>query len=330
MTNKEYLAEIDSLLSIHEKKIAKAFSEAIRRIKSKTVLARIVDRLKSGNYQGALAAAVDEAVITEAVASTMGPAMQRSFMAGGDLATKFANASRIDVVFNVTNPGTARYFEDYKASLVRSISRDTRRTLEAVLRRGVNLGQNPNKIARAIRDNIGLTPAQAQAVENYRDELENLSPKALDRELRDARYDRSVARAIAQGESIPKEKIDAMVGRYQESYVQFRSETIARTEAIRSLNAGNYSLWQQAIRDGKVRRDWIRRQWIYTHDAKVRPSHAQIPKMNPDGVGMDEPFQSPEGQILFPGDPSAPPEMTINCRCTQMIRVRVPEGQELR
>lgn len=39
------------------------------------------------------------------------------------------------------------------------------------------------------------------------------------------------------------------------------------------------------------------------------PEHAQIPGMNPDGRGMDEPFVTPDGEFMYP--PSRP-----NCRCS--------------
>jgi hypothetical protein len=51
-----------------------------------------------------------------------------------------------------------------------------------------------------------------------------------------------------------------------------------------------------------------RRVWIVTPDARLRPEHAAIPRMNPDGVGLDEPFRTPDGDFLNP--PIDP-----NCRC---------------
>jgi hypothetical protein len=43
--------------------------------------------------------------------------------------------------------------------------------------------------------------------------------------------------------------------------------------------------------------------------------------MNPRGVGQNESFTSPLGPILYPGDPSATAENTIQCRCAVFSRI---------
>jgi hypothetical protein len=49
--------------------------------------------------------------------------------------------------------------------------------------------------------------------------------------------------------------------------------------------------------------------------------HAEL---DGDEVGLNEPFDSEDGPIMYPGDPSASAAMTINCRCTLIYRFKLP------
>src|SRR5258708_8711165 len=100
---------------------------------------------------------------------------------------------------------------------------------------------------------------------------------------------------------------------------------IARTESIGALGAGQLLMWRQAVADGKMAENEVRRRWVYTHDDRVRPAHVAIPGMNLDGVGLNQPFATPDGPLMYPGDPSGPPQATVNCRCVVVLRY-VPGG----
>ena len=99
------------------------------------------------------------------------------------------------------------------------------------------------------------------------------------------------------------------------------------TESIRAVSAGNHLAWKQAAEDGKVDADAVVRLWVYTHDGKTRPAHIAIPSMNPDGVGLDEAFDSPLGPIMYPGDPDADIANTANCRCAVVYRAMPSAAQ---
>jgi uncharacterized protein with gpF-like domain len=175
-------------------------------------------------------------------------------------------------------------------------------------------------IARSVREQIGLTPRQAQWVENYRAELERGSRRALGRELRDRRFDPSVRRAIERGEALDDARINRMVDRYRERFTRYRSEVIARTEALRSVHEGTNEMYQQAIEEGALRADQIVRTWNATQDERTRDSHST---MHGQEVGPDEAFETPTGQLLmYPGDPTAPPSETVQCRCVVTTRLR--------
>lgn len=89
---------------------------------------------------------------------------------------------------------------------------------------------------------------------------------------------------------------------------------IARTETTRVQNAAKMDIGKEGQRLGYEM--WKR--WRATTDGRVREDHLAM-----DGVEVpqDEPFTLPDGsKVMFPGDISmgAPPEQTINCRCTMI------------
>ena len=79
-----------------------------------------------------------------------------------------------------------------------------------------------------------------------------------------------------------------------------------RTSGSNSNAAYNAGLFFGGKRAGATNKTWITRK-----DTKVRAGHAVIENKT---VEIADSFKS--GAILrFPGDPLAPPELVINCRC---------------
>ena len=83
-----------------------------------------------------------------------------------------------------------------------------------------------------------------------------------------------------------------------------RRRNIAEHEAQTAYNAGTYFAAKQV---GAVSKKWMTRK-----DSKVRPEHISL---SGKSVPLTEPFVVDGIKIRFPGDPVAPPNMTINCRC---------------
>ena len=116
---------------------------------------------------------------------------------------------------------------------------------------------------------------------------------------------------ILQGESM--DKIAKRMLNVQE---------INKTQAIRSArtivtgaeNKGRQDSYKRAVEDGIV----MKREWLATNDSRTRHWHAEL-----DGVevDIDEPWENEFGEIMFPGDPSADPANTYNCRCSMAAKV---------
>jgi hypothetical protein len=192
-------------------------------------------------------------------------------------------------------------------------------TVEAVIdqdiRAGLSNGMGADEIARVIKATIGLTPRQAQAVANFRRLLENGDAAALDRVLRDRRFDASVQRAI-DGGTLDPAKIDRMVERYQEKYIAYRARVIARTGTLRAANDGRRAAWAQyADRVGLADGD-VLRWWTLAADERVCPVCRAIPVLNPNGVPLGKFYATPVGPV------TGPPEPHPSCRCGERFEIR--------
>lgn len=307
-----------------EPKIRRAIEAGYDQIRDKLTLNELTGLIERGDVDGVLRLVPNDVINSafeefEAVTSA-GYLTGAQVFADGQPPVIGADGSVVNFTFNATNPKVSGYARDYTARRVREIGNDLKRVISETVRDGAVRGDGPLSTARRVRGSIGLTVNQERAVSNYRRMLETGDARALQRELRDRRFDAAARRAI-RGQRLSQQQIDRMVSRYRERYIKYRSETIARTETIRSLNGGQTQLMQSYIDQGKISEDQVRRFWHYTFDERTRFSHRTIPSRNPDGVGMREPFSSDLGPIMYPGDPSAGPANTINCRCTVFQRI---------
>lgn len=87
-----------------------------------------------------------------------------------------------------------------------------------------------------------------------------------------------------------------------------RATTIARTETIGSLNQAAYT-YADKLPPNVVGR----KEWAAHHDSRTRMTHRIADKTT---VPMDTPFTVGGVPMMFPGDPAAPPDEVVNCRCT--------------
>ncbi|MFE3378711.1 phage minor head protein [Streptomyces anulatus] len=87
-----------------------------------------------------------------------------------------------------------------------------------------------------------------------------------------------------------------------------REERIARTEAARAWNTATLAAAQALTSPDRP----LVKQWLTRRDTDVRDAHA---KVNGQLRLLDEDFNVGGVAMSSPGDPTAPPELVINCRC---------------
>lgn len=213
--------------------------------------------------------------------------------------------------FDITNPHTVQAVNNYGFNLIREINNETRNGIRAIVAHAMEFGGHPYDQARSIKQLIGLTERQVNAVTNFRRLLESGSSEALDRELRDHRFDGTIEGAIREGRKLPADQIAMMVQRYADRMLNMRAETIARTETINAARLGTQNAWHQAREKGLLSNS-LRQQWMVTPDDRLCEFCQQVPDMNPDGVPLGGQFETPFG-------PVDGPTLHPNCRCVVYI-----------
>lgn len=290
-------------------------------VKSSLTLTRITELLESGNIAEAIQAS------TRGMARWFATSWTPAYTESAEAAALFLQRSLgIPMSFDIASLAPLQSLQANRLRLVRGFTVEQTQASMQALEGAFARGLNPRATARVFRESIGLTAHQERAIVNYRRALTEGSASALDRKLRDARFDSTVRRSIDEGGTLTRTQINRMTGRYRERWLKYRSEVIARTESLRSVNGGQRDMFQQAVFEGDVRNDQLLREWNTAVDERVRDSHSEMHAQ--EVTGVDEPFISGLGnQLLFPGDPSAPAEDTVQCRCavgTRLTKIVVP------
>ncbi len=320
-----------ALLDRAEPAVRRRFIQEVGAARGIGTLEEIADLLEAGNVEGALRAA-------DGVAEGMANSLESIYAAAGVSAAAVIRADTDTLFnFNALNARSVATLQRERLRLVREFTTDQREATRVLLEDAFERGLAPIEQARVMRGSIGLTQRQAGAVRNFRRMLESGNASALNealtRQLRDRRFDPSI-RAAAEGRRVLQPaQIDRMVDRYRDRYIQYRANTIARTETVAAVHAGDEEAWAQAIESGIVTPDAITQVWNARDDGKTRPSHDF---MDGQEQPFGQPFESGLGNRLrFPGDPLAPPEDTVNCRCVvarglnRAERVRIPLDQRI-
>ncbi len=318
----------DRLIDTWEPRLQRAFLDSIYNLRDTAHLDQIIRMLENGDVNGALQAVGIDPVSFR----PFDKSLANAFEAGGDATaaavpvTVNADGFRTVFQFAVRNPEAELWLRDYSGGLITEMVSDQLTAVRNFLQAGLAEGANPRTTALDLvgrvssatgqREGgvIGLTSSQEEWVRNYRQELLSDNPAAaLERALRDARFDRAVLKAASSGEPIPSSLVDKMVTAYKNRALRYRAETIARKETLTSLHQAQEMAMKQAIGNGAVAADTVSFIWRTADDNRVRESHEVM-----DGQvrKRGQMFVTGNGaRLLFPGDPSGPAEDVINCRC---------------
>ena len=165
----------------------------------------------------------------------------------------------------------------------------------------------------------------ADVVKNLLAENQTFLPYKIVNKKKDVRWNTKkinaeVLQGILQGESIGK-----IASRLQAVTEMNRVSAIrnARTMVTGAENKGRYDGRDRLEKMGVI----TGTKWIATHDGRARHAHwnaAGTSMLDGQIVDHGKPFRVTykrgkhfvSGTIRYPGDPSAPPELVYNCRCT--------------
>jgi hypothetical protein len=232
---------------------------------------------------------------------------------------------RVEVDFDLINPAQRIHAATYALDrIVEMTDRQLEAIREAIKEKTVMRGIGPYDVARTIREAIGLTSYQRSVVASFRQQLNDLDPRALERELRDKRYDSTVRGAIRDNEALAAEQIDAMVDAYHRKFVALRAQTIARTEALRATSFGGIARVQDVLDRHPALE--VTKRWLSTRDNRTRETHRDLNGKEVDG--MDGAFLTSAGNHLrWPLDENGPADEVIRCRCTLQYIFKPKRGQ---
>ena len=305
-------------------KMEKALLEAFGHLRGAARLGRISGDVTPFDYlvaRLAKALSLFEAELKEAFT-----AGAEAFFFAGNVNVRVAKQDKIDawgaIRKDIWTDGSA--FTERSFKQIREITEEQRQRIGSIVRAAYAEGQSIPRTALLLRDVLGLTVTQAQAVSNYRAMLEKDPAKSLDYELRNTRFDTFVSRMVEQGKPLTLTNIDKMVDGYAQRSLAQRATTIARYETLAAANMGAFSALQSVLDTtrGKIDPDRVTKFWMLHEDEKTCPVCRTIADQNSDGVGMYEDFtwnystklKAHEGSVFLP-----PQHPQCRCTCTYSI-----------
>lgn len=314
-------------------KMRRAFEDAIADIRSATTLRVIEDAIQAGDIDRLIALlGLDETTF-----APLSEAMRDSYMTGGQYAAQILSPIPSDVGavvfrFDMTATAAAQWIATESSRMVVEIAESQRQMIRERIAEGTAAGINPRQqaldlVGRVGTDGvrrggfIGLTQQQAQWIANARAELQTGNSNYFTRALRDKRFDATFRRLFDDGKKPTQQQINAAITSMQNRAQKYRADTIARTEAINGLRAGQAEGVAQAIRKGDIDPGDVTKIWDSTGDGRTRLTHLQ---MEDQRRALYQPFDFPfGGQAMYPGDDSlgAPTNEIIQCRCRVIYRV---------
>lgn len=146
----------------------------------------------------------------------------------------------IGLSFDLHDPNFARAVQDHQAALVRDVTKETRRAIANIVERGYRSGTPTRDLAPLIKDTIGLTARQAQAVVTYAESQSRLGIRP------DIVSDRAI--------------------RYSRRLRARRALTIARTETARAAVQGRLASYDQAAGRGLFDTSTAELEWGAVQD----------------------------------------------------------------
>jgi len=127
----------------------------------------------------------------------------------------------------------------------------------------------------------------------------------------------ALATGVGAGDTLAELKA-RMIAVFNDAGAQLgpvRAQRIAQTESTRAWNAGALAAAQ--VLTGPDRP--LVKQWLTRNDERVRQAHRDA---NGQLQLLDEPFDVGGTPMMYPGDPSAPADLTVQCRC--IMRAAAP------
>lgn len=265
--------------------------------------------------------------------------LRQSFSEGGNYGANWLSPIPVDGIgsvafrFDMSAHSAAQWLLNRSSELIVEILDDQKQLIREALAAGTGAGINPR--TQAIRivgaydtsakqrtgGIVGLTSQQAGWMQSASNELDGLDSNYLTRQLRDRRFDAAFNKAIESGEPLTAAQKRAMMASLESRTLKYRGDTIAQTEAINALRAGQDDALAQAVAKGDIDPQDITKEWDISGKGNSRDTHILL-----DGVKVQftSLFTTARGfHLAYPGDTDhgADGAETIRCACRLLYRV---------
>lgn len=313
-------------LARYAPEVQRAFIAAVQDVTDNAVLARVVEALEKGDTDAAWRAlGVQQSVFNRFVSGLTAVFDQHAATIMASIPARTQQG--VKMRFDIRDPEAERWLREQSGTLITNVTNDMRETVRLTAAEGAAQGRNPRSTALDIigRINtstghreggtIGLTLQQEEWSRSVRARLVGLDEAYFTMELRDKRFDRTVADAIEQQKPLPADTVQKLVDRYRAKALLHRGEQIARTETLSAMNRSEYESVRQAMAQSDFPFEATTKVWKTASDNRVRHTHAALHNQR---KRFDEPFETPQGnRMMHPGDTSlgAPASEIIACRC---------------
>lgn len=283
-SGKRMLIEINKVMDSMEAKHRSAFLDSIQKLTGNIELLAIVNDIRSGaitKIDGGVLARIDKVQVDMASLTQIS---RQAMGLGGKITAKTVG---LEGAFDVTNEMAIDAARTISANLANVLKKSVARTIGSIIQDAVSGVDSPYETVKRIQSEIGLTPAHAQSVKIYR---QNLINSGVDK-----------ARAIKQAEA------------YAKRLLKYRARTIARTEVSIAVNVGQLEFWKQMLSRGSLPAN-TKRVWIAELDGKVcgvcKPLNGELASI--------------DGYWVTAGGSFDIPHAHPNCRCTSGLVFPTP------
>ena len=329
------MASRDEISDQQIAKLRRIFQQEVQGIRDAARIAQLQSLIEANNINGI----IDLLGIDRASFSVLEESIREAYRIGGSFTADalspipVPNIGNVMFRFDLATQNAVQWILNNSSQRVVEIVEDQRVMIQERLAFAVQEGINPRQSAldlvgrvdgrtgRRSGGFIGLTSRQAGSVQNARTELETMDRNYLNRELRDKRFDGAFIRALESGEPIDVARVNAAVTSLQNRTLRSRGETIARTESINALRAGEAESIAQAVERGEIDPQDVTKEWSGTLDSRERTDHVAVEGQI---MRLDQPFELPDGsRLMYPGDSSlnAAARQVIQCRCRSIYRI---------
>lgn len=334
---RETQAKLQAQIAQLERGMQRAFLEAVRDIKSATMIEALDEALSIALETGDFTSVEAIFRLDQRVWAKLEDSWLAAFRAGGlsqleALPKRRPNGGRLLLGFRLNETQTNGYVTQQTGALITNLNESTREVIRAVLVEGIQQNTPRRQIARQLIGSgssrtggaLGLDMVSQGAVARTRVDLTTPDgiTRYLQRGLRNRNYDALVKRARREGRGLSSADIAKVTNAYERRLLRHRAKTIANTESGRAFNAARWHALRQQVESGEIPADAVRREWRATiGSGRTRDTHLAE---HGSEVGYGEPHVTSSGaRLMFPGDTSlgAPGSETVNCRCTERVRV---------